>query len=102
MDRKERLQAQTANPTDIFTILLIIGGEVVQVAMAQLCAGPVPYLDSVSFPFGWVLKPRHCHRGLNHNFHTDVFLRCPSKTMVGAIALEGDVQQAAASAVGIK
>jgi hypothetical protein len=50
----EWLRAQWTNPTDIFTILLIIGGEVVQVAMGQLCAGPVPFLTPVAFSFGWV------------------------------------------------
>ena len=48
------LQRQWRNPSDIFTILLIIGGEVVQVAIAQLCAGPVPSLAPVTFSFGWV------------------------------------------------
>jgi hypothetical protein len=52
----EWLRAQWTNPTDIFTILLIIGGEVVQVAMGQLCAGPVPFLTPVAFSFGWVLR----------------------------------------------
>jgi hypothetical protein len=64
MDTKEWLRAQWSNPTDIFTILLIFGGEVVQVAMAQLCAGPVPYLTPVSFSFGWVSILRNHHCGL--------------------------------------
>lgn len=54
------LRAQWTNPTDIFTILLIIGGEVVQVAMGQLCAGPVPFLTPVAFSFGWVLRTYSC------------------------------------------
>nr|POE46975.1 hypothetical protein CFP56_00307 [Quercus suber] len=49
-----RLNAQWKNPSDIFTILMIIGGDIVKVALAQLCAGPVPYLTPVSFSFGWV------------------------------------------------
>lgn len=48
------LRGQWSNPSDIFTILLIIGGDIVRVAVAQLCAGPVPYLTPVSFSFGWV------------------------------------------------
>jgi len=48
------LRDQWHNPSDIFTILLIIGGEVVQIAIAQLCAGPIPYLVPVTFSFGWV------------------------------------------------
>jgi hypothetical protein len=48
------LRAQWSNPGDAFTILLIIGGDIVQTAIAQLCAGPVPYLTPVSFSFGWV------------------------------------------------
>lgn len=49
MDRKERLQAQWTNPTDIFTILLIIGGEVVQVAMAHYALARCH--TSTQFPF---------------------------------------------------
>ena len=49
------LRGQWSNPADIFTILLIIGGDVVRVAIAQLCAGPVPNLTPVSFSFGWVI-----------------------------------------------
>ena len=33
---------------------MIIGGDVVQVAIAQLCAGPIPFLTPVVFSFGWV------------------------------------------------
>ena len=45
------LRKQWSNPTDIFTILLIIGGDVVQRAIAQLSGGR---LTPVSFSFGWV------------------------------------------------
>lgn len=72
MDTKQWLRAKWTNPTDIFTILLIIGGEVVQVAMAQLCAGPVPYLTPVSFSFGWVSTLRHRHCRLEHQSYTDI------------------------------
>ena len=48
------LRTQWSNPHDIFTILLIIGGDIVQKAIAQLTAGPVPRLTPVSFSFGWV------------------------------------------------
>ncbi|KAK3723877.1 hypothetical protein LTR37_001361 [Vermiconidia calcicola] len=48
------LRSQWSNPKDIFTILFIVGGEIVQVAIAQLCAGPVPNLTPVSFSFGWL------------------------------------------------
>nr|POE83378.1 hypothetical protein CFP56_69385 [Quercus suber] len=53
-DTATRLNAQWRNPQDIFTILMIIGGDIVKVALAQVCAGPVPYLTPVSFSFGWV------------------------------------------------
>jgi len=49
-----RLRQQWSNPNDIFTILMVIGGDIVKVAIAQLCAGKVPYLVPVSFSFGWV------------------------------------------------
>ena len=48
------LQAQWSNPSDIFTILLIVGGDIVQKAIAQLTAGPIPHFTPVSFSFGWV------------------------------------------------
>lgn len=51
---ESRLRDQWRNPSDIFTILMILGGDIVQVAIAQLCAGPVPFLTPVSFSFGWV------------------------------------------------
>ena len=50
------LREQWSNPSDIFTILLIIGGDVVQKAIGQLTAGPVPYFTPVSFSFGWVRR----------------------------------------------
>ena len=46
------LGAQWRNPSDIFTVLLIIGGNVVQAAVAQLSGGR---LTPVSFSFGWVV-----------------------------------------------
>lgn len=48
------LRKQWTNPSDISTILLIVGGDVVQKAIGQLTAGPVPYFTPVSFSFGWV------------------------------------------------
>ncbi|KAF2226300.1 hypothetical protein BDZ85DRAFT_287387 [Elsinoe ampelina] len=48
------LISQWTNPRDIFTVLLIVGGDVVQLAIAQICAGPVPWLAPVPFSFGWV------------------------------------------------
>lgn len=48
------LRAQCANPGDIFDILLIIGGDIVKQAIAQLSGG---YIVPVSFSFGWVRAP---------------------------------------------
>jgi hypothetical protein len=48
------LRGQLQNPGDIFNLLLLIGGDVLRTAIAQLSAGPVPYLTPVSFSFGWV------------------------------------------------
>ncbi|KAF2168146.1 hypothetical protein M409DRAFT_53457 [Zasmidium cellare ATCC 36951] len=48
------LQAQWSNPSDIFTILMIIGGDTVHAALAQVCAGPIPNLAPASFSFGCV------------------------------------------------
>ncbi|KAK7708288.1 hypothetical protein SLS57_009022 [Botryosphaeria dothidea] len=45
------LVEQLGNPTDILSVLLIIGGDIVQKAMAQVSgSGPAP----VCFSFGWV------------------------------------------------
>lgn len=48
------LLEQWSNPSDIYTILMIIGGEIVHAALAQLCAGPIQYLTPASFSFGCV------------------------------------------------
>lgn len=42
------------DPGGIFTLLMIIGGDVVGTALAQLSAGKIPYLTPVVFSFGWV------------------------------------------------
>ncbi|KAJ8585867.1 hypothetical protein M405DRAFT_392351 [Rhizopogon salebrosus TDB-379] len=50
----ESLNSQWHNPRDILSILTIIGGDVVQRAIAQL-AGSGPFcLTPVAFSFGWV------------------------------------------------
>jgi len=43
--------SQWLNPTDVLSVLLIIGGDVVQKAVAQLSGG---YLVPVTFSFGWI------------------------------------------------
>ena len=43
--------AQWVNPTDIFSILLLLGPEIVQHAVAQLAGHRV---TPVAFSFGWV------------------------------------------------
>ncbi|KAL8722716.1 MAG: hypothetical protein Q9225_000828 [Loekoesia sp. 1 TL-2023] len=46
-----RIASQWQNPNDVLTVLLIIGGDIVQKALAQLSGGRfVP----VAFSFGWV------------------------------------------------
>ncbi|OCH92343.1 hypothetical protein OBBRIDRAFT_455218 [Obba rivulosa] len=50
------IKSQWENPTDILSILMIIGGDIVQRAIAQL-AGPGPgplSFAPVAFSFGWV------------------------------------------------
>ena len=46
-----RLASQWENPNDVLTVLLIIGGDIVQKALAQLSGG---YFVPVAFSFGWV------------------------------------------------
>ncbi|EKV11130.1 hypothetical protein Pdw03_7795 [Penicillium digitatum] len=44
-------RAQWVNPSDLFSILLIIGGDVIGLALAALSGGPI---TPVTFSFGWV------------------------------------------------
>ncbi|EKM55703.1 uncharacterized protein PHACADRAFT_184478 [Phanerochaete carnosa HHB-10118-sp] len=46
------VRAQWQNPTDILTVLMIIGGDVVQCALAQLVGSCM--ITPVAFSFGWV------------------------------------------------
>lgn len=50
-EASSRLASQWQNPSDVLTVLLIIGGDVVQKALAQLSGG---YFVPVAFSFGWV------------------------------------------------
>jgi hypothetical protein len=47
------LQSYLRNPTDFTAVLLIIGGDIVQKALAQL-SGSSPYGAPIAFSFGWV------------------------------------------------
>lgn len=50
-ETSSRIANQWENPSDVLTVLLIIGGDIVQKALAQLSGGKfVP----VAFSFGWV------------------------------------------------
>ncbi|KAF2246865.1 hypothetical protein BU26DRAFT_430929 [Trematosphaeria pertusa] len=46
-----QLRSQWSNPGDVLSLLLIIGGDIVQKALAQTTAGRIP---PVCFSFGWV------------------------------------------------
>ncbi|KAI9728109.1 MAG: hypothetical protein M1834_007825 [Cirrosporium novae-zelandiae] len=50
-DTSSQLRQQWVNPGDIFSVLLILGGDVIQRALAQL-SGTV--ITPVAFSFGWV------------------------------------------------
>ncbi|EXA33359.1 hypothetical protein FOVG_15429 [Fusarium oxysporum f. sp. pisi HDV247] len=47
----DQISAQWIEPGDIFSVLLIVGGDVVQLALAALTGN---YLTPVAFSFGWV------------------------------------------------
>lgn len=47
------VQTQWVNPSDLLSVLLILGGDVVQTAIAQLSGGHFP-ITPVAFSFGWV------------------------------------------------
>jgi len=47
------IKGQWQEPHDIFSLLLIIGGDIIQKAIAQLAGGPYP-VTPVAFSFGWV------------------------------------------------
>jgi hypothetical protein len=51
MTTVSQLRSQWSNPGDVLSLLLIIGGDIVQKALAQSTAGRVPH---VCFSFGWV------------------------------------------------
>ncbi|KAF9266948.1 hypothetical protein L218DRAFT_921752 [Marasmius fiardii PR-910] len=46
------VKQQWQNPSDIFTILMIIGGDIVQIALTQLVSSK--FVTPVAFSFGWV------------------------------------------------
>ncbi|RYO19223.1 hypothetical protein AA0111_g10418 [Alternaria arborescens] len=46
-----QLSAQWTNPSDVLSLLLIIGGDIVQTALAQTAGG---WITPVCFSFGWV------------------------------------------------
>ena len=48
---QHQLSDQWANPSDVLSVLLIIGGDIVQKALAQATGG---YFTPVCFSFGWV------------------------------------------------
>ena len=50
-EASDRLAKQWQNPNDVLTVLLIIGGDIVQKALAQLSGG---HFVPVAFSFGWV------------------------------------------------
>jgi len=47
-------RAQWQNPSDVLTVMLLIGGEVVQAALAQITAPCSHPFAPISFSFGWV------------------------------------------------
>ena len=50
---QDTIVQQWREPRDIFSLLLIIGGEIIQKAIAQLSGGPY-WVTPVAFSFGWV------------------------------------------------
>jgi hypothetical protein len=62
MDASDELKRQWRNPVDILSLLLLIGGDIVQKAIAQQFGVyvepakgcPRIYLTPVAFSFGWV------------------------------------------------
>ncbi|PYI05119.1 hypothetical protein BO78DRAFT_419978 [Aspergillus sclerotiicarbonarius CBS 121057] len=62
---QSELRSQWTNPGDVMSLLMLVGGDIVQKALAQLvgvrfqllprsCSGPSCYLTPVAFSFGWV------------------------------------------------
>lgn len=45
-------KAQWRGPSDVFSILLILGGDVIQLSLAALSGGPG--VTPIAFSFGWV------------------------------------------------
>src|SRR5579862_8567675 len=62
-DTASQLRTQLSNPSDILSLLLLVGGDIVQKALAQFVSvrvklttryGPTLLLTPVAFSFGWV------------------------------------------------
>ncbi|KAJ7249229.1 hypothetical protein B0H12DRAFT_1203011 [Mycena haematopus] len=53
-DSFNELKAQWRNPRDIIAILTVIGGDIVQSALAQLCSSNPRHFTPVALSFGWV------------------------------------------------
>lgn len=51
MSTSSQLHTQWTNPNDVLSLLLIIGGDIVQTALAQTTGG---WITPVCFSFGWV------------------------------------------------
>src|SRR5258708_2261148 len=59
---RDELRSQWSNPSDIMSLLMLVGGDIVQKALAQLVGVrigfrpkvPWIYLTPVAFSFGWV------------------------------------------------
>lgn len=48
------MKADWSNPIDVLTILSVIGGDIVQSAITQLCSSHPYFFTPVAFSFGWV------------------------------------------------
>ncbi|KAJ6512694.1 hypothetical protein C8R45DRAFT_961097 [Mycena sanguinolenta] len=53
-DSFNELRAQWQSPRDILAILTVIGGDIVQSALAQLCSSNPRHFTPVALSFGWV------------------------------------------------
>ena len=70
--------AQWVNPADIFSVLLLLGPEIVQQAVAQLAGR---WVTPVAFSFGWVAYSARALLavigGSNHRYYFFLLFACP-------------------------
>ncbi|KAH8589883.1 hypothetical protein B0O99DRAFT_580970 [Bisporella sp. PMI_857] len=79
---KDEFRSQWQEPSDIFSVLLILGGDVIQTALVALTGG---IITPVAFSFGWVA---YAISALLSSFGENKLIRCGPEIAILAINLQ--------------